>query len=143
MSNSDGGQNRRPLFLGIVLLEDSHALLQLGVLMVFDERRADTQTFLMRTRGYQTDSRYTVVHQLLGQLTAGHLLVTDGKVETVGNRFVKVFVIDHVEAVTTENLLQFVGTLAIDADLLAEIVVAVSSSFKHSRHCVLCRVAGT
>ena len=48
-----------------------------------------------------------------------------------------------METVTTEYLLQLMGTLAIDADLLAEIVLAIGSSTQHGSHSILGTVAGT
>ena len=43
------------LFHRIILLEQCHALFQLVVLMVFDERCAYAQAFLMGARGDKTD----------------------------------------------------------------------------------------
>ena len=50
----------------VVRFEDLHALFELSVLMVFDERGADAKTFLMRTGGDEADGRDAIVHQLLG-----------------------------------------------------------------------------
>ena len=91
----------------------------------------------------QANGTDAVVHQFLSQLTAGHTRITNGKVESVGHRLVAVLVINHVETVTTEDFLQFPGTLTIHFHLVAETILAVAGSTEHFSQCVLCRMTGS
>ena len=95
----------------------------------------------MGASGDEADSRYTVVHQLAGQLAAGHALIAYGEVESVGNRLVEITVIDDVEAVAKEDFLQLVGAVTIYLYLLAEVVCSVTGCFQHGRHSILGRMA--
>ena len=79
----------------------------------------------------------------MSQLSGGHARITDGEVETISNRFIKIFVIHYIEVVTTENLLQFLGTLTIDTDLLTEVVLAFVGGFQHGCQGILGTVART
>ena len=89
----------------IVDLENFHALLKHIVLMILDERCADSQAFLLRTTGNQTDGRNTIVHQFLGQLTRRHTWIANGKIEAISNGLVQILIVNHIEVVATENLL--------------------------------------
>ena len=130
------------ILLTVVLFKNGHALVELGVLVILDEGGADTQAFLMAAGGDETDGRNTVVHKLLGQLAAGHILIADGEVETVGYRLVKVAVVDDVETVAEENLLELVGAVAVDFHLVAEVVLTVAGGTEHGGQGILGRVAG-
>ena len=125
----------------IISFKYRHTSFKLLILMVFDERCADAQTFLMATCRDETDSRNTIIHQLTCQLAAGHILIADGEIETIGYRTVLVFVIHNMEPVTQEDFLQFVGAITIYLDLVAEIVLAVAGCVQHRRHRVLGTVA--
>ena len=99
--------------------------------MVLYKRGADAQSFLMRTGGNQANGTYTIVHQFAGQLSACHAWITDGKVEAIGNGLIAILVIDYIEAVLAEDLLQFLGTFAINLYIVAETVFAVAGSTEH------------
>lgn len=127
----------------IVFFENLHAGVEEGVLVGFDEGGADAEAFLVGAGGDEADGGDAIVHQFAGQLTTGHLLITNSKVEAVGYGLVEVFVVNDMEAMTTENLLQLMGTLAIDADLATEIVFAIGSCSEHGSHSILGGMAGT
>ena len=111
--------------------------------MVLDKRGADSQAFLLGPTGDQTDGRDTIIHQFKCQLPGGHTGIADGEVESVGNRFIEIFVVNHLEIVAAKNLLQLPGTLTIDSDLLTEIVTALVGSFQHGSQSILCTMTGT
>ena len=83
----------------MICLEYLHSFFQLLVLVVFDKRGADAQTLLMRASGDEADGADTIIHQFVSQLATRHAGITDGEVETVGNRLVSVLVIYDVESV--------------------------------------------
>ena len=95
----------RRLLDGIVLGKDGHAFVKDFILMILDERGANAQTFLPRTGGGKADGTHAVVHQLACQLAAGHVAVTYGEVEAVGDGLVTVHAVDDAEAVAREDLL--------------------------------------
>ena len=127
---------------GIVLGEDLHAGVEEGVLVVLDEGGADAEAFLFGAAGDEADGGDTVVHQFVGELAGGHAGIADGEVEAVGDGLVEVFVVDYIEAVTAEDLLEFLGSFAVDADLLAEIVFSLVGGLEHGGHRILGAVAG-
>ena len=124
----------------MILFEYLHTFFQLRILMVFDKRRAHTQTFLMRTCRNQTDGTHAVVHQFASQFTARHAWIANREIKAVGNRLVEVAVIHDAEMVTAEDVLQFAGTLTIHFHLIAEVVLAVASGTQHGCHGVLRRM---
>ena len=79
----------------------------------------------------------------MGELAGGHAGIADREVEAVGDGLIEILVVDHIETMTAENLLQFVGSIAINADLAAEIVTALVGSLQHGGHRILGAVAGT
>ena len=110
--------------------------------MILDEGGTYAETFLMGAGGDEADGRHTVVHQLLGQLSAGHAGIADGEVEAVGNGTVEVTVVDDMEVMAQEDFLQLMGALAIDLDVVAEAVLSVAGSSHHGSPGILCRMAG-
>ena len=113
---------------GIVLGKDGHAIVKDFILMILDERGANAQTFLPRTGGGKADGTHAVVHQLACQLATGHVTVTDGEVETVGNGLVTIHTVNDAEAVAGENLFQLVSSLTVHDDVVTEVVLAVAGS---------------
>ena len=79
----------------------------------------------------------------MSKLTTGHTRITDGEIETIGNGLIQVFVIYHMEAMTTEDLFQHMRTLTIDTDLLPEIILTFGGSFQHGSHGKLGTMTGS
>ena len=82
----------------------------------------------IRAGGGKADGAHAVVHQFTRQLSAGHVAVADGEIEAVGDRLVTIHAIDDAEAVTSKDFFQFVGALAIDDDVVTEVVLTVAGS---------------
>ena len=133
----------RSLLHGIVLRKDGHTLLEGSILLVADEGRADAETLLFATSSDKADGRNSIIHELVCQLATRHTRIADREVESVGNRLVEILVINDIEVMTRENLLQLVGTVAIDLDLTTEVKLALGSSLQHGSHGILGTMART
>jgi len=125
----------------MVFGKDGHPLVQQGILVVLDERRAGAQALLRAAGGHQRYGADAVVHQFAGQLAARHARIADGEVEAVGHGLAQVVVVDQPEAMAQEDFLQPAGAFAVDAHLVQKVVAPVAGSLQHGGQGILGRVA--
>ena len=83
----------------MVGLEEGHALVEDVVLVVLDEGRADTESLHLAASGVECDGADTIIEEFAGEFFSRESRIGDGEVESVGNRFILVFVIDDGETV--------------------------------------------
>ena len=126
----------------MILFKDGKTPVHFFNLGIGDERSAHTQTVLATASGLETNATHTIIQQFAGKLTSREPGITDGEIESVGNRLIKVFVIYHIELVAFEYFLQFACPYTLDADFATEIILTVAGSLHHGSHGILCTVAG-
>ena len=108
-----------------------------------DIRRARTYSLTHSACSGKVNATDTVIEQLLQQLTAIHILVADGKEETIANGLIDILVIDNTETVALQNFLYARSTLGILPDITHKVIFTVTRSLEHCRQCTLCRVRDT
>lgn len=126
--------------VGMELLQAS---LEVGELVAQHQSHTCTDALLMAAGDIQGDSADAITNQLVEQVYALKTRIAEGKIETVGNIFIHILVINDIETVIGKVFLHDAGFLAILLNILDEVEGAIVSALKHGSHGILDRVGGT
>ena len=98
----------------MVLVETFGAFLKVGELVAVDEGYTGAETFSAgAVAGGQRDGADAVVQQFVQQFFATESRVSEGEVETIGQFFGSVVVVNNLETVVGENFLHDVRLFGI------------------------------
>lgn len=125
----------------MIVAECSQSFIEfVEVCVVANHGYAHADTILLAACGRKRNGTYAIAHEFLLEFSACHIAITGGEEETVGNRLIAIYVIDHMETVILEYLHHAFATASVLATGFNEFHLSFHRAAEQSCHSVLGRM---